>query len=548
MLTLRPYQEEAISALDMFLRTSDANPCVVLPTGSGKSLVMADAVRRWKADYPPFRAVVLAHRKELVEQNAKEFAGLFGGGVGQLGALGADVGIFSAGLGRKDWDCSVTFAAIDSIYRRAGEFKGFDAIIVDEAHRIPIRGEGKYREFIKTAKLVNPNVRVVGFTATPFRLGSGPICHKDHILNEICYEANVGDLIRQGYLCKLRSKVSREEPDLDGVKKSGGDYQQKSLGEAMRSGDLVARAVSDALKHLNAEGRKCVVWFCVDVRHVNDVSRTLQMMGEPNAVVTGMTATGDRDRMVEEFRAGRYRHILNVNVFTEGFNVKQVDGIVLLRPTLSKGLYAQMVGRGLRLHPDKEDCLILDYARCIETHGPIDCLEAGRVRVEVCQKCREVFSRGVRVCPHCGWEIPKQVIEEREAAERERQMHEARAAELAILGTEPETLEVDDVAVTRHVKEGSPDSLCVMYRCGIRTFREWICLDHPGYAGAKAQRWWHRRFGGDGRHVSVEEALNDMFVSYAVKSVTQAITVVRKGKYFEIIGHSIRRGNEHLID
>ena len=541
MLTLRPYQQEAIDTLNTFLCSSEQNPCVVLPTGSGKSLVMASAIDGWKKQYPPFKCVVLAHRKELVEQNYGEFMGIVGAKlIGELS--GWTVGIYSAGLGRKDEDADVIFAGIDSIWKRGGDFR-FDCVIVDEAHRIPIRGEGKYREFIRLAKLANPNMRVVGFPATPFRLGSGPICHKDHILNEICYEANVGDLIRQGYLCKLRSKVSTEEPDLAGVKKSGGDYQQKSLGEAMRSGNLVARAVTDALKHLNAEGRRCVVWFCVDVKHVNDVARTLAMMGERAAVVTGNTPAGERDRLVDDFRNGRYRHMCNVNVFTEGFNVKQVDGIVLLRPTLSKGIYAQMVGRGLRKHPDKEDCLILDYARCIETHGPIDCLEAGRVHVEVCQRCREVFSRGVRICPHCGWEIPKQVIEEREAAERERQMHEAEAAQLAILGTEPETLAVDDVSVTRHSKLGSPDSICVMYRCGIRTFREWICLDHPGYAGAKAHNWWRRRFGEKSAEVvTVNTALEDMFINYAIKAVTQTITVVRRGKYFEIIGYGLTEG------
>lgn len=348
MLTLRPYQREAIDALNTFLRSSASNPCVVLPTGSGKSLVMASAIDGWKRQYPPFRCVVLAHRKELVDQNHAEFCGV-------IGAALMSVGIYSAGLGRRDEDADVLFAGIDSIWRRGGEFK-FDCVIVDEAHRIPIRGEGKYREFISAAKLANPNLRVVGFTATPFRLGSGPICHRDHILNEICYEANVGDLIRQGYLCMLRSKCGTEEPDLAGVRKSGGDYQQSALGEAMRSGDLVARAVTDALKHLNAEGgRKCVVWFCVDLKHVETVANMLRALGERAAVVTGNTPAAERDRLVEDFREGRYRHMCNVNVFTEGFNVRQVDGIVLLRPTLSKGMYAQMVGRGLRKHPGKAD-------------------------------------------------------------------------------------------------------------------------------------------------------------------------------------------------
>lgn len=534
MLTLRPYQKEAIDALDNFMRVSSANPCVVLPTGSGKSLVMASAIRRWKDEYPPFRAVVLAHRKELVEQNFKEFVGV----LDDAQLLTVRVGVYSAGLHRKDIDADVLFAGIDSIARR--DDLGFDLVIVDEAHRIPPKGEGKYRTFISACRKVNPKVRVVGFTATPFRLGSGPICHKDHILNEIVYEANVGELIRDGYLCKLRSKCGAETADLSSVKRVGGDYQKADLAVAMRSGDLVARAVSSALGHLDTEGRKCCVWFCVDVEHVADVAHALQMHGERAAVVTGSTPAMERDQLVEEFRQGKYRHICNVNVFTEGFNVKQVDAVVLLRPTLSKGLYAQMVGRGLRLHPDKTDCLILDYARCIETHGPIDCLDAGRTRLEVCGNCREVFARDVGKCPHCGWEIPKQVIEQREREERERKMHEEEAAQLSILGTEPETLTVDDVVLSRHMKQGSPDSLRVMYRCGMRTFFEWICLDHNGYAGRKARTWWARRFGAEtAKRITVDAALADIFLDAALRNMTKRITVVKRGKYFEIISHKL---------
>lgn len=532
MLTLRPYQGEAIDALNAFLASSPLNPCVVLPTGAGKSFVMAETVRRWKESYPPFRCVVLAHRKELVDQNSKEFLGV---------DPGADVGVYAAGLRRHEADHSITFAGIDSIYRHAGEFAPFDAIIVDEAHRIPIRGEGKYREFISTAKAVNPKVRVVGFTATPFRLGSGPICHRDHILNEICYEANVADLIQQGYLCRLRSKCGADAPDLSKVKKVGGEYQGRALGEVMRENRLVASAVSDALRHLNAENRTSCVWFCVDVEHCRLVRHVLSMLGEEAPMVTGETDVRERDRIVDEFRNRKWRHILNVNVFTEGFNVKQVDAVVLLRPTLSKGLYAQMVGRGLRLHPDKRDCLVLDYARCIETHGPIDCLEAGRVAIEVCPECREAFSRGIRVCPKCGWEIPKQEVERREAEERERQMHEARAAELAILGSMPQVVEVDDVLVSRHTKTGAPDSLCVTYRSGIRTFREWICLDHPGFAGQKAHRWWAARFGEkSSATATVANALQDMFLAHSIKAVTEALVVRKTGKYYEILSHRLK--------
>jgi DNA repair protein RadD len=531
-LTLRPYQLEALDALDAHLVSREDNPCVVLPTGSGKSLVMAEAIRRWQEGYPQFRVIVLAHRKELVNQNANEFLDL---GTGQ------DIGIFSAGLGRKDTEHSITFAGIDSVFKRAGEFTPFDVIIVDEAHRIPAKGEGKYREFIRVAQLQNPLLRVVGFTATPFRMGCGPICHKNHILNHIVYEANVGVLISQGYLCMLRSKVGAETPDMAGVtRNSGGDYITSSLAKAV-GGGLVERAVASAVGHIRREERRSVVWFCVDVEHCHQVEAELARHGIFAGVVTGSTSATERDRIVKQFQSRQITHVVNCNVFTEGFNVKHVDCIVLLRPTLSKGLYAQMVGRGLRLHPDKKDCLILDYAHCIDTHGPIDCLVAGDAKLEVCADCREVFSRAIRICPRCGWEIPKQEIERREREEAERRMHEARAAQAEILGRTPEDLEVDDVFVDLHRKDGSPDSLRVSYRCGLTVVREWVCLDHPGFAGQKARQWWARRFGdAAATDVTVQSALQNLFLSQYLKAMTESITVVRPGRYHEIVSHKLK--------
>ena len=188
-----------------------------------------------------------------------------------------------------------------------GEFTAFDVIIVDEAHRIPAKGEGKYREFIKMAKLANKNLRVIGFTATPFRMGCGPICHKDHILNHVCYEANVGDLIAQGYLSLLRSKVSAEAPpDLSDVKRnSGGDYITRSLAKAVGKDGLVDRAVSDAIKNLNHEGCKSVVWFCVDVEHCKAVHESLARYGIDAPVVTGNTSQENRKLYIKRFQGPR---------------------------------------------------------------------------------------------------------------------------------------------------------------------------------------------------------------------------------------------------
>jgi len=529
----RPYQVEALEALDLHLRTKDTNPCVVIPTGGGKSLLMAWAIQMWKRDYAGFRVCILAHRKELVQQNATELHGLWPGG---------DIGVYAAGLRSRDTDHSVIFASIDSIYKRWGEFPAFDCLIIDEAHRIPPSGEGKYRTFIEGCRIVNPNLCVVGFTATPFRMGCGPICHKDHILHEVCYEAGIAELIHDGYLCKLRSKVSATAPKMDDVRRnSGGDYITKSLATATDTPKLVQETMQSAMHIIRAEERNSVVFFCVDVNHCTHVSQELRKHGLEAPMVTGKTAPQQRDRIAADFISGRYRAICNVNVYTEGFNAKRIDCIVLLRPTLSPGLFAQMVGRGLRVHPSKTDCLVLDYAHCIDTHGPIDCLDGGEVTIVECGECGDSFSRAVRVCPNCGWAIPKKEIERMEAVESERRMHEREASQRAILGSEPEDLAVDNVIFHRHRKPGKPDSLRVQYRCGALVFREWICLDHEGFAGRKAREWWAMRFGTKpAATMTVDEALEHLWLPQRVEELTDTITVVRKGKHPEIIGYGLK--------
>ena len=545
MLTPRPYQQEALDALDEYMRTKAGNPCVVIPTAGGKSIIMAWQIEGWLAGYPPLRVCILAHRKELVEQNSEEFAG--------LKAL-ASFGVYAAGMKRRDTDEQIIFASIDSVHNKAGEFPPFDLIIIDEAHRIPTAGNGKYLKFISACRAFNQRLKVVGFTATPYRMGVGPICHADHILNEVCYEANVADLIADGFICPLRSKVGHVKLDLDGLRKnSGGDYVMKALSERVDTTDVVASTIQEAMKILIAEGRKSVIFFCIDVEHCQHVSDELRKYGVEAPVVTGKTRPAERNRIAEAFKAGRYRAICNVNVYTEGFNAKRVDAVVLLRPTLSKGMFVQMVGRGLRLHESKQDCLVLDFASCITEHGPIDCIDAGETRVVECRGdgCGDVFSRAVKKCPNCGWEIPKREVEAQEKAdEAVKRMHAQKASSRAII-SEPEEFQVDAVTVSRHRKKGQisdgtqpakPDTLLVSYRCGMMMFREWIALDHDGYAKEKAQTWWARRFGGATQDApTLDDALQDMFLAQTLNEQTQAVTAIKTGRHSKILGYRLTR-------
>lgn len=523
--TLRNYQTEAIDALHKHVCEKQTNPCIVLPTGSGKSVVMAAMIKKWREDSPWLRGCVLAHRKELVVQNAEKLEAM----------LGSSVGVFAAGLGRRDYDAQILFASIDSIFKRSGEFQPFDFLFVDEAHRIPPSGEGKYRTFIKGCKRFNAHLRVAGWTATPYRMGCGAICHKDHILNEVCYEAGITNLIAQGYLCNLRSKVGEATPDLSEVRRnSGGDYVVKSLAEATGRTGLVEGAIRQALEIMSRERRKTAVFFCVDIKHCNKVSAELLRHGVNAPCLTGKTRTDSRDRIIADFKSGRLNAVCNVNVLTEGFDAPHIDCIVLLRPTLSAGLFSQMVGRGLRPHDSKEFCLVLDFAGCIDEHGPLDMLTGPKVVMATCGECRESFSRAVRKCPICGWEIPKIELEAMNELERERRMHGDKASKKSILSGEPETYHVNTIKVARHVKIGSPDSLKVQFRCGLTTFSLWLCLDHDGFAGRKAKDWM-KKHTGDSKTLTVDEALGDMFLTQKLSDSIRTVTIRRTGKYNEVV-------------
>ena len=529
-MILRPYQIEAKAALNNFFRTRKENPCIVLPTGSGKSVVMASQILDWKEETPCVRGCILAHRQELVVQNAEKLQIFF-----DQAEYREKIGLFCAGLGMKDYNDSITFASIDSIFRHSGSFAAFDFLFIDEAHRIPPAGEGKYRTFIKGCLRFNPNLRVAGWTATPFRMNCGAICHKDHILNEICYEAQITDLIDQGYLCQLRSKVREAEYDLSEVKRPlNSDYTKKSLDAVINTDKIVRDAVQEAVLILNREERRSILFFCLSVDHCQRVSAELLRNGIYAPAITSKTDPNARSRALSGLRDGQIRAICNVGVLTEGFDAPCIDAIVLLRPTLSAGLFAQMVGRGLRIHANKKDCLILDFAGCIDEHGPIDLVGIGNqyTAMAVCGLCRESFSRAVRVCPACGWEIPLQEIERIEEVEKERRMHGQKASKRAILSDEPETFAVDDVKINRHKKAGRPDSIRIQFRCGIATFCYWVCLDHPGETGQIARQWW-KRFLFDGH--TVDSVLQDLFAKQKIKESIKTVTIRRNGKFVSIV-------------
>ena len=263
MITLRPYQEAAKAAVYEHLHTRDDNPCVVIPTAGGKTPLIAsickDAVGRWHG-----RMLILAHVKELLEQTTDKLTQV---------CPEVPFGIYSAGLNRRDTEHSVIVAGIQSVYKKACELDSFDLIVVDEAHLIPPDGEGMYRQFLAEAKVVNPAVRVIGLTATPFRLKSGMICGPENILNHVCYEVGVKELIRDGFLCRLVSRAGTQHADTSGLHIRAGEFVAAEAEVLMDQDELVIAACAEIVD-LAHDRRSCLI-FASGVRHGEHIVRVM---------------------------------------------------------------------------------------------------------------------------------------------------------------------------------------------------------------------------------------------------------------------------------
>jgi DNA repair protein RadD len=525
-MKLREYQEEAIGSANLFLRTKKGNPAIVLPTGSGKSLVMAKMVLDWVRSYPHLKVMVLAHRKELVEQNLSELKKL---------NPPFSLGIYSAALKKRQTNASVTFASIDSVYSKCSSFPVQDVFLIDEAHRIPVSGEGKYRTLIESMKNRNEKLKVLGLTATPYRMGVGNICHPDHILNEVCYEAPIKKLIEDGYLCPVRTiDGEHSKLDLSGIGKIAGEYNKKQLSSRVTQEDVVDQATRHFVLSCNQYERKSVLVFCIDVDHCKAVYNKLKSMGISSPYIIGSTGQAKRDELIHRFREGGVRFLLSVDCFFEGFNAPCVDCVVMLRPTQSKGIWVQAVGRGLRTFNGKKYCLILDYGDNIQRHGPIDLDQGQDIVLHECEKCKNNFNKKLRVCPSCGFEIPKTQRRNLERLEKiEKKLHNAFAASGDIFSS-VKKIDVQDVSFKIHNKPGKPPSVRIEFRCGLSLIKKWITVEHEGYAKAKSQQWLRLMSLPD--YNSSKEMVSDPAFQKRLKEIS-VLEVNGSGKYPDIVSY-----------
>ena len=399
MITLRDYQTRAINMLYEWVGAHPGNPCLVMPTGSGKSIVIAafceDVMRRW----PASKILILSHVKELLEQDADKIL---------LAWPSAPLGIYSAGLNCRDLDQAITVAGIQSIYRRASDVGRVDIVMVDECHLIGHKDSGMYRSFLDALREENPDIRIIGLTATPYRMGHGLITDPPALFDDLVKPVSISELVNRGFLAPLRSKLPRELLNVDGVHIRGGEYAADELQAAVNTPESNRAIVEEVIRR--GEGRKAWLFFCAGVKHARNMAEELTRQGIAAGVVTGDTPSEERAQILEAFKAGRLQSVTNANVLTTGFDYPDIDLIAMCRPTLSPGLYSQIAGRGMRLKSQAADCLVLDFAGNVARHGPITAIvipEGGRIskkkkQTKTCPDCDEIVAMQCRQCPSCG--------------------------------------------------------------------------------------------------------------------------------------------------
>lgn len=501
MIQSRSYQLEAVNSLYKYFGNSRGNPVIAMPTGTGKSVVIALFLQSVFNQYPKQRVMILTHVKELIQQNYEKLMTLW---------PFAPAGVYSAGLNRRDMNAPITFAGIASVSKKWMMFGNVDLVIIDEAHLVSPTETTMYRSFLAGLMSINPNLKVIGLTATPWRLGHGkltdPVRGEDGkdvpgIFTDICFDITgieaFNRLIAEGFLSPVIPKSTTTKLDVDGVHMRGGDFIQSELQVAVDKQEVTSAAVKEAIEL--GWNRNHWLVFAAGVEHAIHAAETLNDMGISAVAIHSKMSDKERDDAIRDFKAGKYRAAVNNNVLTTGFDFPAIDLILCLRPTASAVLWVQMLGRGTRPFKGKENCLVLDFANNTRRLGPINDPvvprrkgeKGGDAPVKECPVCSTWVHASLRWCDGFTADGAK-CTHEFKFQTKLRQG--ASTAEL-IKGDMPivEVFKVDHIIFSEHHKEGRPPMMKASYYCGYRMFDEFICIEHTNYAGKKARDWWKVR-------------------------------------------------------
>ena len=485
MFELREYQYRAVQSIfDYYESGKQGNIVIAMPTGTGKSLVIAGFLERVLNMWANQRFMVLTHVKELLVQNQDKLLKLW---------PQAPVGIYSAGLNQKDISQSIIFGGVASVVNVVEAFGHRDIILVDESHMISPKEGTMYQNVISRLKVLNPHLKVIGLSATPYRLGQGMITDEG-IFDEICCDLTTVEefnrLIAQGYISPLIPKKTTVEIDTTELKIVNGDYTNSQCESAAE------KILYLALKETVEQGHDRKKWliFTSGIKSAEHSAEILSSFGISAAAVHSKLPSKVNDERFDAFKNGDLRALCGANKFTTGFDHPPIDLICMLRPTVSPGLHVQVLGRGTRPAPFKKNCLVLDFAGNVRRLGPINDPKipqkkgkgTGEIPIKLCPQCGVYNHASARFCcnPDCNFEF-----------KFETKLVSSAYTDALLRSDAPiiESFSVDRVIYHRHEKQGSPPMMKVTYYSGLQRFNEFVCLEHSGYAKKRARDWWRQR-------------------------------------------------------
>jgi len=468
----RWYQHEAVEKLFDFYSVDrklvdgfpePKNAVVCLPTGTGKSLVIAMFIKRCFEMVPNTKVVMSTHVKELIRQNAEKLQ--------QYWPL-APLGIYSAGLHQYDHVQPIIFGGIQSMVGKL-KFGHVDFLVIDEAHLVG--DDGSYLQFINELKMRNPFLKIIMLTATPYRMGmglltNGPIA--TDIVYNLCNVDGFARLIAEGFLCQLIVPARLAvQLDISGVGFSKGDFIQGQLEEAVDKNDVNYSMLSEYMTY--AASRRCGLIFAAGIKHAHHLQEMIQQVfHEECAILHSKMGDKHNDEMMSAWKAGEIKHAVNMNMLTTGVDNPMVDIICDAQPTMSTGKHVQKYGRGTRPFPEKPNCLVLDYGGNTRRLGPINDPVIPRLKGQ-----GPPGDAPIRICPNCGV------------------YNHARASQCVACGLPFAT---------------GPIKVC--YYCGLRTFYDYKNVEGNNYNGKIGREWFRQIYGEPFEGMTNEDVLR--LVSY----------------------------------
>lgn len=492
----RPYQQEAANRLLEDIQNG-YNPIIAVPTGAGKTIIMALVIYRYLQLNPSHNILLVSTTSSILEQDRAILQTFF---------PQSPIGLFSAGLKSKTLK-QVTVAGIQSIWRNPQHFKGiFQLIIIDECHQVPYKAKSMYRLFLSFMETAT----IAGVSGTIFRRGQGFIHKGDNaIFNKLSYDLthteNFNQLITDGYLCNLVSKSTHMELDTSKVKQRTDDFNQIDLAEQCDRLSITKEAVTEILKigHIY----KSWLIFAINIEHAENITKELRSKGINAYCLHSKISPEQQDTIKTFFRLGKIQCVVSVQMVTTGFDVPHIDLIILLRPTISPVLHVQMIGRGSRVSEDKTHCLVLDFAGNIKRLGPINDVNIPKKRkktktkklmVRTCPICMIMHHISIKICPICGFVFP---VKEKIKDTPDSKDVIKRKVEKVKTVIPPDIYQVDvqRIQYSIHKKKNKPDSFRVAYTCRrpdsalSETINEYVCLDHGGWPAKTARSWIRRR-------------------------------------------------------